>query len=656
MNEILAFLFQPLLLPATLALLGGAVAFGIARWWPVACRVLALGVTAAALAAAIRIAAAHDPAAPTTVGWTWMEGLAFHLSLEVELQATTLGLLVAVGAAAFALLIAVYSFVSQAGSRWEGRFHAYLLWTLGGAVVVGLAANLFVLLVGWEIVTVMLFLLLNQGRGDAQAGAAKAFGMLGFADACLLLAVALLAALPGGSANWSLALARAPIDVEAAGAAGYAAYALILVAALAKAGAIPVHTWIPSAARAAPTAVMAYLPAALDKLLGIYLLALVTLRIFTPSWTLQVVMMAIGAVTILAAVVMAMMQHNLKRLLSFHAVSQVGYMVLGIGTGTLIGVVGGLFHMVNHAIYKCNLFLMSGTVHRATGTDDVAEMGGLARALPVTFVCGLVSAAAISGVPPFNGFVSKWLVYQGTLELGRMDPSHPGLAIALLVVAVFGSALTLASFVKVLYAAFLSPAPKDRPRPAARPRENFFLAAPMVVLAVACVVLGLFPNVLLGPVLVPSVPAAVVVGEPLVATTEAVTTGALGIWSAGPATVLILVGVLGGLAFLWVSSRARSVRVVRPFLAGEVPSPTDDRFRVPSTHFYETIRQLPLLGGWVWHGERQAMDLYHWSARHGHTFVEMLRSWHTGLLSLYVAWCLLGLTVTLVYLLIHVGS
>ncbi len=262
-------------------------------------------------------------------------------------------MVVLLGSAGFALLICIYSLRAMAGHRWEGKFYAYVTWALAGAAIVAVADNLLVLLVGWELVTLMLFLLINLGTGEARAGAAKAYGVLGFADACLLLAVALLVARPGGMEN--LSLSRGPVAVGSLGAVGYVVYALILVAALAKAGAIPLHSWIPAIAEDAPTPVMAFLPAAVDKLLGIYLLAVLTLRMFQPDWTMQVVLMCVGAVTILAAVLMAMMQHNLKKLLSFHAVSQVGYMVLGVGTGTTIGVIGGLFHMVNHAIYKSDL-------------------------------------------------------------------------------------------------------------------------------------------------------------------------------------------------------------------------------------------------------------------------------------------------------------
>ena len=642
MTLVTDILADPLAFPIVVTLAIGLVAYVLSRVLPMASKALALAAGVIVLVRGVQI---WQGFLGTTSTRTWVR-LTGDIAFSVDLMAGGLGVVVMIGAGAFTLLVTLYSLRSMAGEYWEGRFYAYMIWTLAGACIVALAGNLLVLLIGWEIATLMLFLMINQGR-NAQAGAAKTYGVVGFGDACLLLGLALLAAAKGGTENWSLM--RGPISVGSLGASGYAAYVLILLAALAKAGAIPVHSWIPAVAKTAPTSVMAFLPAALDKLLGIYLLATLSLQMLRPNWTLQVVMMVIGAVTILAAVLMAMVQHNLKRLLAFHAVSQVGYMVLGIGTGTTIGVIGGLFHMINNALYKSNLFLMSGVIGRASGTDEIEDMGGLAKVLPVTFACGLVSALAISGVPPFNGFVSKWLVYQGSLQLGGMG--HGGLAIGLVVVAVFGSALTLASFVKVMYAAFLSPAPKPRTGP--KPRESFFLAAPMVVLALGCVLLGLFPNTIINDVLLPSIgPAAATTGEAILADTGHVHTGSVGLWSPGQATGLILVGILLGLLYLWVATRGRSIRVVRPFLAGEVPGPSDDRFRIPGTQFYETVSKLPIIGPLLFHAEGGAMDAYHWAGKHGNTFVQMLRRWHTGLISLYVAWCLLGLTIMLVYLLL----
>jgi len=642
--DMIRALLDPAVLPITAAMLAGAVAYVLSRRLPGLCRVLALVGAAATLGFAAAIA--YRPQGKFIFQWVQ---LAKGVSLTVELGPSALGMVVVIGSAVFSLLIAVYSIRAMQGHYWEGKFYAYLLWALGGACIVGLAGNLMVLLVGWEIVTLMLFLMVNQGRGEAKAGAAKAYAILGFTDACLLFAIVLLAAQPGGSGNWSLS--GPAVAAGSMGAMGYVIYVLIMAAALAKAGAVPLHTWVPAIATDAPTPVMALLPAALDKLLGIYLLATLALHVFKPDGAMQVVMMAVGAVTIISAVMMAMIQHNLKKLLSFHAVSQVGYMVLGIGTGTTIGVVGGLFHMINNAIYKSELFLMSGVVGRATGSDEIADGGGLARSLPITFTCATVAALAISGVPPLNGFVSKWLIYQGALSI----PNH-ALGMTMIVVAVFGSALTLASFVKVMYSAFLSAPPKGAGphRDRRDVKEDFFLAAPMVILAIGCIVLGIAPGLAIDGLSQPAVIGTA--AGPLPVAAEGAVNLPQGLWSPGRATVLILLGIAIGLGFVWVSSFGRRIRVVRPFLGGEVPAPGDGRFRVPGTQFYETIRKLPAVGGLLDNGQAGAMDVYYWSGKHGGTLVQLLRAQHTGLLSLYVTWCLVGLTVTLVYLLLTVGT
>ena len=648
MDELLNNVNHPLVLPIVTGMGLGVLAYVLSRWSALACKVLALAAAVALLWLGILTLDA-----PATFNWKWVtlvEGTekTKEVAFGFDLARTTLGMLVYFAAAGFALLVVIYSLTAMKGGYWEGKFYTYLIWALAGTCMVGLAGNLVVLLVGWEIVTLMLFLMINQGRGDAKGAAAKAYGMLGFADACMLLGVGLLVAYGGTAA---LSLTRAPMAVAEMGVVGYFIYALILVAGLAKAGAIPLHTWLPSIAKDTPTPVMAFLPAALDKLLGIYLIALLSLRMFKPDWTMQVVMMIVGAVTILAAVLMAMLQHNLKKLLSFHAVSQVGYMVLGIGTGTTVGVIGGLFHMLNNAIYKSNLFLMSGTVSKASKTDDLEKMGGLSKYLPITFICGAVAAASISGIPPFNGFVSKWLIYQGTLGV-----MNKGLATTLLVVAVFGSALTLASFVKVIYAAFLSEAPKDTDYAAHPPKESILRVVPMIVLALACIVLGLFPQLVIANVLVPGIEGAETTGPDVVATAGGVATDTWGLWRPSQAMGLIIIGILIGLVCAWIAGRGKQVRIVRPFISGEVPAADDDRFRIPGTHFYETVQKLPVLGPLLAQGEEGQLDAYNWSAKHGHTFVDLLRRQHTGLLGLYVSWCLVGLTATLVYLLLGTGG
>jgi len=206
----------------------------------------------------------------------------------------------------------------------------------------------------------------------------------------------------------------------------------------------------------------------------------------------------------------------------------------------------------------------------------------------------------------------------------------------------------------VIYSAFLSPAPKAATYPA-RARESFATAAPMVVLALGCVVLGLWPQLAMRNVLGPAIGGATTTGQNISAVAGEVRTGTLGLWNPTQATGLIFIGVLLGTALVWIATWRRKVRVVRPFLAGEVPAADDDRFRVPGTHFYETISKLPFVGVLLRHGEAGAMDPYHWAGKYGKTLVELLRAQHTGLLSLYVAWCLIGLTVTLIYLLLSAG-
>jgi len=573
------------------------------------------------------------------VNLPWLAIGDFEVSLAMRVGA--LSGFVAAFVGLFGLVIACYSLPYMWGHRFQGRYYAFTLWALAGAIGATLADHLLFFLIAWEVVTLMLYLLVNLGREPAAKVGAKTFVLLGFADAALLLGIVFLWRLTGTmSISRIAAIGAGEVagkTLPATAGLGALAFLLMLAGAVAKAGAMPLHTWVPSSAEAAPLPVMAFLPASLDKLLGIALLARVSLQFFVMTPTLGLVVMIIGAATVLGAVMMAMVQHDLRRLLAFHAVSQVGYMVLGIGTGTLVGVLGGLFHMLNNAVYKNCLFLMTGSVRRRTGTTELERLGGLARAMPATFIAGVVAALAISGVPPLNGFASKWMVYQGVLA------TRSSLAPLLLVAAVFGSALTLASFVKVLHSVFLG-RPSADVEAAPRRRTPLLMSAPMLLLAALCVVFGVFVRLPVGQWLEPSVsevaPALLPAGQ--------TATYDLGIWQASQATVLLLVGILLGLVFYGLG-RIGKARVTRPFVGGELLG-TDD-VRVPGTGFYETVRGLPLLRGIFRDAEEQAYDVYHLGGRYGGTLVQHLRNLHTGVLAVYVAWCAIGLAAVLFYLL-----
>ena len=543
-------------------------------------------------------------------------------NFEIALRVDALSRFIVLAANVFGVVVVLYSLSYMKGRKRLREYYAYLMWTVAAANVALLADNLLLLLIAWEVLTVLLFLLITIGGGAAREGAGKTFVMIGASDCAMLLGIVFLWQMKGTLTLSSFS--HETVD----GGMMVIAYVLLLVGALTKAGAMPFHSWIPKAAEGAPVSVMAFLPAALDKLLGIYLLARISLFMFELSSGLRLALLIIGAATVILAVMAALVQHNLKKLLSFHAVSQVGYMVLGIGTGVPVGILGGLFHMLNHAVYKCCLFLGAGAVEKRTGTTEMEKLGGLARAMPITFIGFLIAAAAISGVPPFNGFVSKWLIYQGLLEMGGYTSA------IFLVAALFGSALTLASFVKAIYSVFLGQRPPElaNTRPA-----GFAMAAPIAFLALICVLFGVFARV----------PIQYLVG-PAVAESGAGQIHYAGLWDPGFATLLLLLSVALGLVIYWLGSVGKARRT-SIFVGGEVHD--SEEIRVPATEFYETIRTAGPLEALYKDAAEGAYDLYVLASRYGSNIVGILRGLHNGVLSSYLAFCVVGLLILMFVLL-----
>jgi NADH:ubiquinone oxidoreductase subunit 5 (subunit L)/multisubunit Na+/H+ antiporter MnhA subunit len=355
--------------------------------------------------------------------------------------------------------------------------------------------------------------------------------------------------------------------------------------------------------------------------------------------------MVVGVVTILGAVFMAMIQHDLRRLLSFHAVSQVGYMLLGIGTGTVIGVMGGVFHMLNHAIYKSCLFLGAGAVEREAGTMELGKLGGLGKTMPLTFGSMLVAALAIAGIPPFNGFASKWLVYQGCVAGGQP---------IFLIAALFGSVLTLASFVKVLHSVFWGARPG---RLDGVKEGGIALRVPMVTLAVFCIVLGVFAQFPLREFMGPVVglePEAAVTGAAALESapeTQSMVTGepassvtaqeGLDPASFAPSvlTGLIILGFLTAL-FIAFCGNMKNRRVREVFIGGEAFDREVHTFS--GTEFYKTVSDLPAVGPALQSGEKGHTDIYEIGGRIGAPIIAGLRRLHTGMLTDYLFWCVIG--------------
>ena len=532
----------------------------------------------------------------------------------------------------FGFIILLYSlgFLSKEKVDTNAYYANYLM-ALGAAFGVLLSNHLILLLIFLGILVLRFFLLINLGGEKADAAARKTFNVVGGSDSLLVLSVAIIWVLTG-------TMQMHQVSIPTTGFAAILAYLCFVAAAFAKAGAFPLQSWVPDACESAPVPAVALLPASLDKILGIYLFARATLNLFEITVGLRTLMMVLGAVTIVAAVMMALVQHNLRRLLGFHAVSQVGYMVLGIATGTLVGVAGGLFHMLNNALYKSCLFLTAGASEQRTKSGELDDMGGLAKAMPLTFLSAVIATLAISGVPPLNGFYSKWMVYQGIIELGKHGGS---LWVFLLVAAMFGSALTLASFVKVLHSVFLGRTKEGEVQVARGPLPNFAMKLPMVLIALICIAFGVWAYRL--PIVYFINPC--LAGLDLPKVSESL----LGFWAPGLATILILAAlVVGGLIYLF--SKGLAVREDVPYVGGEVGARAKE-YQFSGVDFYKTVPKLPLLSGLYRAAEGKWFDLYEVGLRFSEYMTRMVRAAHSGNLLTYMSWCVLGL-VALIWFLI----
>ncbi len=608
-----------ILIPIVVPAIAGGLCYLVPRRVKGVREVLALAGMAWALIASIQLFSRYPLA--FTRPWVTLG----NLDVQFDLMLNHFSAFALIFATLIGLGVTLYS-MSWLSEKFDGRrYYAFMLWAVAATCGALLSNSLLLLLIFWEVLTVILFLFVNLGskKDEAAAGAAKSFVMLGFSDAALFLAVALIWVKYGS-------LSMKDLSIFVGDAYSTWVYILMMIGALTKAGAMPFHTWIPAAAEGAPTPVMALIPAAIDKLLGIYLLARISLDIFSIGPGLMMLLMIVGAVTIVGAVLMALIQHDLKVLLSYHAVSQVGYMVLGIGTGIPIAIAGGIFHMLNNVIYKTLLFLSAGSIEKQTGTTEVDKLGGLARAMPITFIVTAVAALAISGVPPFNGFVSKWMVYTGLVELGARGFNSYWI---FLIAALFGSALTLASFVKVLYSGFLG----QKPSALSHVRESSWLMTiPMIVLALLCIVFGVWAKWPIDSFINPIVHGAV--GTSV---SGVVDLGG-GFWDPSGATGLIIVGLIVGaivLAFGKFSKR----RVGRVFIGGTKPAEHMDAMHFTGSGFYGTIRDMVPFKGFYINAEQKVFDIHAVGGRIGDVFVQGLRAMHSGVLSTYLAWCVIGL-------------
>lgn len=481
------------------------------------------------------------------------------------------------------------------------------------------------LLIFWGLtgVTLYLFAVLGNSK-DAPDSAKKTMVIVGGSDVFLILGLILIWFL-NPTKEWQLFDGSILLN----GWISYLAFFGMLIAAFAKAGGFPLHSWVPDFSKESPVESAAFLPASLDKLLGIYLLARIVLSIFKLPLVMYLIIITLGALTVITAVMMAMIQHNGRKLLGYHAVSQVGYMIMGVGSGSVLAIMGGLFHMVNNTIYKSNLFLSLGSVEKKTGTNNLDELGGLGTKMPITFITALVGAFAISGIPPFNGFYSKWMIYQGVLDLAKgVGPVYQIWLLLCLILAVFGSALTLASFMKFIHAIFLGRRPEKLDHIKEAPLNQWVATG---ILATLCIVFGLFAlQIPIRHFILP------IVNEyglqvPVI----------LGYYD--PILVLLLFGsvLLLGLLIYW---GVRKVRFDEIYLGGMEAL---EHFRVLGTEFYNEIRNMKPLKGIYNGAEKKYFDIYDVSSKCSFSITRFFKAIHNGQLQLYNLWIVLGMVILL---------
>ncbi|MGO9229249.1 MAG: hydrogenase 4 subunit B [Bryobacteraceae bacterium] len=435
----------------------------------------------------------------TAATWSLPFGVPLF-SWSVRLNALSAYFNLALGILAASVSIYSFGYLREMEGRRNvgvlGFFYNILLLSL---TLVFAAENAFFFLVAWEVMAVSAYCLVSFEHEKAPTRrAGVVFLIMSHAGTGLLLIGFLVLAQASGSLDFSsfhLLASKLP------GWEQGAVFVLFFLGFGVKAGIIPLHVWLPAAHPVAPSNISGLMSGIVIKT-GIYGMALVFFDFFDvpPVWAGMLVLGA-GVLSALLGVLYALMEHDLKRLLAYHSIENIGIILIGFGAALLfrafghstlaaIALIAGLYHTLNHAIFKCLLFLGAGAVHRATGTRNMEEMGGLIRRMPVTAVCFLIGAVAISGLPPLNGFVSEWLTYQALLAgfgstqtLTRMVFPIAGALLALT------AALAAACFVKAFGISFLA---LPRSESAAQACEvDLSMRAGMGILAAGCVVLGL---------------------------------------------------------------------------------------------------------------------------------------------------------------------
>lgn len=523
----------PLLLVAAAGMLSGILIACIApRWWLVA----TLAGTAAALVAAVTVLLGG-------ADWEWHSGFLIggeplHLRLD-SLSAFFLVLLCVVGGAGSVYAREYWPDTEHPRSARTGRlWWSVMLLSLGFVL---LTSNGLHFLIAWELFTLSAYFLITVNRQRREVRAAG-WLYLAASHAATLVLFAFFTTLAARTGSWELGPMKEHPELAPL-------FWLVLFGFGLKSGLFPLHIWLPSAHANAPSHVSAVLSGVTLKI-GIYGLVRFSGWLPMPAeagWVVAV----LGVTSAVLGVAFALGQHDLKRLLAYHSVENIGIILIGLGFALVavqqgnpawgrLALAGALLHVWNHGLFKALLFFGAGSVLHATGTREMSRLGGLWRAMPWTAALFALGAVAISGLPPLNGFVSEWLVYLGLFDATLAHGPSAWAAMPAAILLGITGALALACFTKVCGVVFLG-APRSRAAADAHESGPAMRGA-MLMLGAACVAIGLAPVVFW-----PAVVRAIDVWDPAWAGTET----PVALSSLGSFHVVLVVFVLALAAWLW---------------------------------------------------------------------------------------------------------
>jgi multicomponent K+:H+ antiporter subunit A len=418
----------------------------------------------------------------------WISEVGLNLSLRIDgLAWMFAGLVLGIG-----LLIVLYAHYYLSPKDSAPRFFAYLMLFMGAMLGMVIAGNLLLLATFWELTSISSFLLIGfwSHREDARKGARMALAITGAGGLALLAGVLVIGHIVG---SFELDAVLDAGDAIRAHALYEVATLLVLGGVVTKSAQFPFHFWLPHA-MAAPTPVSAYLHSATMVKAGVFLLARMHPALAgTDLWFYTV--SGFGAATLLTGAYLAIFQHDLKGLLAYSTVSHLGLITLLFGLPTELAVVAGVFHILNHAVFKASLFMAAGIIDHETGTRDIRKLHGLLKTMPVTSTLAIIAALAMAGIPFLNGFLSKEMFFAETLQI----EGHAVMGWVLALVAVLAGIFSMAYSLRFVHDCFftgsteiLNKTPHEPPR---------MMRVPVELLVLLCLAVGIAPAWVIGPVL-----------------------------------------------------------------------------------------------------------------------------------------------------------